>query len=138
MWSPPRRTASPIIDLDSLIEKRSANEALKEAAVPVALKILDEEVHRFGESLVERASAPTIRSLVAHGEQIKRQNLEWARERLPDLSERELKVVEDMARRMMLGLLQAPIDGLKSDPVAREHRHIVERLFGLEQGESDV
>jgi glutamyl-tRNA reductase len=123
-----------IIELDSLVEMSSANADLRAAAVPGALRILDEELHRFGESLVERSAAPTIKSLVARGEQIKRRNIDWARERLPNLSEKELGIVEEMARRMMLGLLQAPIDGLKSDPIAREHRHVVERLFGLEEG----
>jgi glutamyl-tRNA reductase len=127
--SGPMAAGVHVVNLDSLVAMSSANAELRVAAVPVALQILDEELHRFGEALVERSAAPTIKSLVARGEQIKRRNVEWARERLPDLSDKELRVVEEMARRMMLGLLQAPIDGLKSDPIARE------RLFGLEQGE---
>ena len=54
------------------------------------------------------------------------------------MRETELQVsilIEELARRLTLGLLEAPIDGLKGDLSAKEHRHVVEQLFGLTSGE---
>lgn len=121
-----------VIDIDRLTAETSANAAMRFGAIPAAQAILNEELHRFGEALAERAAAPTIRALVRQGEEIRKRNLEWARERLPNVSEKEMRVVEEMARRMMLGFLQAPIEGLKGELSAAEHRHVVERLFALE------
>ncbi|MEZ0324507.1 MAG: glutamyl-tRNA reductase [Fimbriimonas sp.] len=121
-----------VVSVDQLAAQCSENELRRLSAVPAALGILDEELQRFGNALLERAAAPTIQALVQHGEKIKARNLEWAKDRLGHLGDRELRVVEELARRMMMGLLQEPIEGLKREFSAQEHRQAVERLFGLE------
>jgi len=125
-------TGIDVVDLDRLVAACAANSEIRLSAIPLALEILDHELARFGEALVERAAAPTIKALVQRGENIKRRNVEWAREKLGHLGDKEMRVVEEMARRMMIGLLQAPIEGLKGELSAQEHRHVVERLFALD------
>lgn len=126
-----------IVGLERLSEQCDANSEVRAAAVPVALEILDEELARLANTMTERTAAPTIQALVEHGEAIRQRNLDWARERLGHLDAKEMRVVEEMARRLMIGLLQAPIESLKTELVASEHREMVERLFSLSGGSSD-
>lgn len=122
------------IDIDALSARTAEAEGVRMSALGPALAILDEELGRFHTALAARTAAPTIRALVQRGDEIRARNVEWARERLGGLSEKEMRVVEEMARRLTIGLLEAPIDGLKGELSAREHRHVVEQLFGLEAG----
>ncbi len=122
------------IDIDALTARTAEAEGVRLSALAPALTILDEELARFHAALAARTAAPTIRALVQRGDEIRARNVEWARERLSGLSEKEMRVVEEMARRLTIGLLEAPIDGLKGELSAREHRHVVEQLFGLEAG----
>ena len=123
-----------VVDIDALSALTSEAEELRVSALSPALAILDEELARFHAALAARTAAPTIRALVQRGDEIRARNVEWARERLGGVSEKEMRVVEEMARRLTIGLLEAPIDGLKGELSAREHRHVVEQLFGLEAG----
>jgi glutamyl-tRNA reductase len=120
-----------VVTVDQLASECTDNQSARLSAVPPALQILDQELQRYGQALLERAAAPTIQALVQHGEQIKSRNLEWAKDRLAHLDQKELRVVEELARRMMIGLLQEPIEGLKREFSGEEHRAQVERLFGL-------
>ncbi|AIE84303.1 glutamyl-tRNA reductase [Fimbriimonas ginsengisoli Gsoil 348] len=126
-----------VVNLDEITAGCAENSERRMAAIPFALEILEEELGRFGAALTERAAAPTIRALIARGEAIRSRNVEWAKERLEGLTEREIRVVEEMARRMMIGLLEAPIDSLKGELAGHEHRAVVERLFLLDGGPSD-
>jgi glutamyl-tRNA reductase len=126
-----------LVNLDAIMAGCAQGSERRMAAIPSALEILEAELGRFGSALAHRAAAPTIRALVGRGEAIRERNLAWARERLEGLSEREMRVVEEMARRMMIGLLEAPIEGLKGELAASEHRAVVERLFLLNGGTDD-
>ena len=131
------REGLQLIPLEEILKEGSENSDRRNSAIPAALDILDQELARFGVSLTERAAAPTIRALVQRGDEIRKRNVGWAKERLPDLSEKELRVVEEMARRMMIGLLETPIQGLKSHLAAQQHREVVERLFELNGGSNN-
>lgn len=134
MGVPPNSEAgvADVTDLDALTAATAVGEETRLAALSPALTILDEELARFHAALAARTAAPTIRALVRRGDEIRARNVDWARERLGGLSEKEMRVVEEMARRLTIGLLEGPIDGLKGELSAREHRHVVEQLFGLE------
>jgi len=127
-----------VVRLDDLMAACEANVGQRAQAIPAAMGILEEELGRLASALTERAAAPTIRALVEHGDSIRQRNLDWARGRLGHLDEKEMRVVEEMARRMMIGLLQAPIDSLKTELAAREHREVVEKLFSLDGGSRDL
>lgn len=122
-----------VLDIDTLGTTCSENMGRRAQAVPVALDILDEEILRMRTDLTVRSASPTIKALVNSAEQIRRQNLDWAMERLPELTAKERKIVEDLSNRIIKGLLQAPIQGLKHELTAAEHREIVSKLFRLEE-----
>ena len=121
-----------VVDIDALSERTTEAEGLRLSSLPPALAILQQELAKFHATLAARTAGPTIQALVQRGDEIRTRNVEWARERLAGLSEKDMRVVEEMARRLTIGLLEAPIDGLKGELSAREHRHVVEQLFGLE------
>lgn len=124
-----------VIGLDDLSAKSAANAEARNASVQPSLQILDEELGRFGEALIERAASPTIRSLLKLGESVRKKNIEWVRDRLPDLDERQLRIVDELTRRTIIGLLESPIHALKTDVAWNERRHLVERLFDIGGGE---
>lgn len=121
-----------VLDIDTLGRSTAAGEEVRLAALAPARTIVDEELGRFHAAMAARTAAPTIRALVARGEEIRQRNLDWARERLGSLSEKEMRVVEEMAKRLTVGLLEGPIEGLRGELSAEAHRHVVEQLFGLE------
>lgn len=128
-----RHEAVDILNIDSLGATCSENLGRRSSAVPIALEILDEEIQRLRADLTMRTAAPTIKALVNQAELIRRQNLDWAMERLTGLTDKERKVVEDLSNKIIKGLLQAPIQGLKHELAAAEHREIVSKLFRLEE-----
>lgn len=128
-------TGVTVVGLDEISVKSAANADSRNASVQPSLHILDEEIGRFGEALIERAASPIIRSLLKLGDTVRERNLQWARERLPDLDDRHLRVIDELTRRTILGLLESPIHTLKTDVEWNERRHLVERLFALDGGE---
>lgn len=122
-------------DLDAIVADSEANAAQRRAAVPQALAIIVEEVERFESELATRSASPTIRAITDRSDVIREENLRWALERLPDLDERQRKVVADLSRRIVKGMLEAPVESLKLNPDPAS-RALAERLFGLEQSAS--
>jgi glutamyl-tRNA reductase len=122
-----------LLNIDTLTAACSENLERRSQAVPIALDILDEELKRLREDLTTRTAAPTIKALINQAEQIRLTNLDWALERLTGLTDKERKVVEDLSNRIIKGLLQAPIQGLKHELAAAEHREIISKLFRLEE-----
>jgi|GEM_PF-489158 len=124
-------------DIDRLTESSSNHQNQKRAAIEQAEPILQNEVARFASALEERGAAPTIKALAELGERVRQRNLEWAQSRLENLSEKEWQVVEQLAQKMVIGLLQAPIDGLKNRLATPQHREVVKHLFALDQLKSE-
>ncbi|RYG23859.1 glutamyl-tRNA reductase [bacterium] len=119
------------LDVDDLAARCARNAEARNAAIPSAMGILESELERFLVTLTERQAAPTIRGLVQHGEAVRKQTVDWAMDRLPNLTDRERQVVEDLARRLVLGMLAPPIEELKKGGFSPNERAIVERAFRL-------
>jgi glutamyl-tRNA reductase len=77
-----------------------------------------------------RESVPAIAAVVNNAEARRAEELAWLRRRLPELSDEELAVVEQMSHRLVAALLHAPLSALTGDddgqlePAARA-------LFGI-------
>ena len=80
--------------------------------------------------LSARDAQPVFEAMTDAAEHRRKTELEWLGRRLPELSERESELIEQMSRRLVAGLLHAPRTALNSDgngdlaDAARE-------LFGL-------
>ncbi|HTQ10466.1 MAG TPA: glutamyl-tRNA reductase, partial [Fimbriimonadaceae bacterium] len=75
-----------VVDLDSLSAACSQNLDRRAQSVPVALDLLDGELDRLRSELTMRTASPTIKALVNQAELIRRQNFDWAMERLTGLT----------------------------------------------------
>lgn len=122
------------VDMDRLIAQRNQNEKGRQAAVPHALEIVDEEVEQLSHYITARESSGTIKRLVMLGDDVRERTTRWAFDKMPDLTDKQKRIVEDMARRIVLGMLEAPLDELKGG-VSEEDRAVVERFFRLSDGE---
>lgn len=120
--------------MDCLAHRCGENSEKRRASVPRAMEILEEEVAEYQSECMRRAAAPAIEAMVKHGERVKDQNLEWASEKLAHLSEKDLRVVEDLATRMVRGFIQTPIRELKEELTGGHYRDTVLKLFPDDAG----
>jgi len=123
-----------VLDMDAILGKCGENSAKRSASVPRALQIMDEELDEYLTECTRRAASPTIEALVKFGDSVKDENLQWANGRLSHLSEKDLKVVSDLATRMVKGFLQTPIRELREELTSEQYRDMVMKLFQLESG----
>jgi glutamyl-tRNA reductase len=95
---------------------------------------LDALVHDSGREycrwLRARVGGPTIHRLTTAAEQRRQAEVAWLRRRLPDLSEREVALVEQMSRRLVAGLLHQPRRAIHDDESGQLRRAACE-LFAL-------
>jgi glutamyl-tRNA reductase len=123
-----------VLDMDVLSSRCGENSAKRMASIPRAIEIMDEELEDYQTECIRRSASPTVEALVKFGEGVKEQNLQWANDRLSHLSEKDLRVVVDLASRMVKGFLQTPIQELKEELTSEPQRDVVLKLFRLESG----
>lgn len=128
------KAAWHVLDMDALMGHCEENSAKRSASIPKALEIMDEELDEYLTECTRRSAGPAIEALVNYGEQVKDENLRWAEGKLSHLSEKDLKVVTDLASRMVKGFLQTPIRELKEELTSEQYRDLVLKLFHLEAG----
>jgi glutamyl-tRNA reductase len=123
-----------LYDLDDLQEVVRANLAERAAEAKEAERIIKEELDRFEGWLADQQVVPTIRALREKVEQLRREELQRALGRLPDLTERERQVIEAMTVTLVNKILNDPTQRLKG--LARAERadglvELVADLFNL-------
>jgi len=95
---------------------------------------LEQLVHESGRDfcrwLRARNSVPAIRAVAEAAEGQRRSELEWLLHRLPDLSEEERHLIEQMSNRLVAGILHAPRTALNADSSGTLSRAARE-LFGV-------
>jgi len=121
-------------DLRSVVEETMARrgQELGRCAAIVA-----EEAQRFLQWLARLEVAPTITELSDRFHEIKRQELEALRNKLPDLSEPAREEVERMANRLVNKILHQPIKTLREASPHEPSEGLLGaalRLFGLKRG----
>jgi glutamyl-tRNA reductase len=86
----------------------------RQAVLPEIEAMIELETARFSHWMRARWTAPTIKELQDQAAEIARKEMEWAANKLPDLSERERQIVAAMASRITGKLLHGPIQWLKA------------------------
>lgn len=113
----PDATAVPGVHLHNLDDLHAVVQSSVEerrSSVPEVEVMVDGEVARFAAWLRARNAAPLIGEAQAQAQAIKHRELEWALAKLPDLDERERRVVEALASRLVGKMLHGPIQWLKA------------------------
>jgi glutamyl-tRNA reductase len=78
-------------------------------------RLLDEAEAEFAQWLRARSSVPTIQALADHAESRRIDELDRLFRRAPELEPHERDLVEQMSRRLVAGLLHAPLATLNED-----------------------
>lgn len=123
-----------VIDIEALTSACAANARIRAGAISEAEAILEEELREFLAECGERDFAPAIGSLVQLGERVRQENLDWALANLEGLSAAQRKVVEDMALRIVRGVLHGPISALKTTSLPLSQRAALAQVL---QGDGD-
>jgi glutamyl-tRNA reductase len=123
-----------VYDIDSLNARLERSLAEREAEVPKAEAILDEEQVRFMDYFNSLDMLPLIAEVRQQAETIRQAELNKTLRRLPDLSEAERARVEALTLALVKKLLDAPTNQLRTQantPQAPEYAQVARTLFGL-------
>ncbi len=119
-------------DFDDLEEATRASRAARAAEVPRAEAIIDQEVARFVSWLREHEVAPALRLLGELATAARDAELERAWRRMPELTDRQRRVVQSLAHNLARRLVRQPMlrlrDAAGSDRAGR-YREALEHLF---------
>ena len=128
-------------DVDDLQEVVARNQETRREIAAEAEVLLEEEARLFLEWWDGLEAVPVVNRLRRQLEDIREQELQKALSRMgPDLSSRELKVVEALSKGIINKILHTPMTNLRA-PQPRQQRHVamrvVEQLFELRDDTAD-
>jgi len=129
-------------DVDDLQEVVARNQEARREIAAEAVVLLEEEARLFLEWWDGLEAVPVVNRLRRQLEDIREQELQKALSRMgPDLSSRELKVVEALSKGIINKILHTPMTNLRA-PQPRQQRHtamrVVEQLFELRDDTADA
>lgn len=127
-----------LYNLDALQATSDSHHSLRQAAIPEAEAIVNEEATAFMRWQASRAAVPVIQNLRAKADSIRQTEMERLLNRWPDLTERERALIEDFGQRLVNKLLHEPTLTLKSKSVVGEgelYADLVGELFKLAANE---
>ncbi len=129
-------------DVDDLQEVVARNQEARREIAAEAEVLLEEEARLFLEWWDGLEAVPVVNRLRRQLEDIREQELQKALSRMgPDLSSRELKVVEALSKGIINKILHTPMTNLRA-PQPRQQRHtamrVVEQLFELRDDTADT
>ncbi len=124
-----------LYSIDDLEESCRRNRQERDAELPKALAIVEEETALFMQELYHRATGPIIRQLRQGWQEVRDQELERLFKKLPGLDERTRQEIGQAFERYVNKLLHPPLESLRA-----ESRHgsphslmdALKRLFRLE------
>ena len=124
-----------LYDIDDLQALVARNLSSREQETPLALEIVEQEIHRFARWLGQLDTLPTVSALRRRGEEIVEQVLAENATRWESASPRDVARVQELTRAVMSRLLHEPTIRLRS--LSGEHGHasleLVRELFALRE-----
>jgi len=103
-----------LYDLDQLKDMTLEGIKNRKQEIPKANAIIKEGVENYQEWLNTNRLNPVIANFYHNLENIKQEELEWAKPKLGELNDQQEKVLEKMAHRMVRKITKDPIHTLKS------------------------
>ena len=118
-----------LLSVDDLTEACRRNRLAREAALPRAVAIIDEETGRFMADLNHRATSPVIRRLKQDWQRIKDDELARLLGKLPDdLDDRARDDIRQSFDRLINKLLHPPLESLRDEAAGGVPHALVEAL----------
>lgn len=125
-----------LYDVDNLQDVVDTNIHGRKVEAEKAEKIIGEEVEKFNKWMSSLDSVPTIVALRQKAEEIRADEIEKLKSRLPDLEESKMKAVEYMATAIINKLIHAPTVALKEDSEDRDELiAMIKKLYGINEEE---
>ena len=124
-----------LYNLDDLQHQVADNMASRRQEIPKVEKIIAEEKTAFHHWLRARDVVPTIAAFRQQIDTIRRQEVERALHRLPDLDDRQKSVITELAHRLTNKFLHHPTVRLRAEAAngnGVEYAHALHELFALE------
>lgn len=124
-----------LYNMDSLQSRLAQSLARRQAEVPQARIILEDELTVFAEHLTALDMIPIIADLRQRAEVIRRDVLRKSMRRMPDLTDHERDHIEALTRALVKKLLETPTHRLRSEAAserASEYADMARTLFGLD------
>jgi glutamyl-tRNA reductase len=124
--------------IDDLTEACERNRKARADALPVAERIIDEEVRAFVAETRHRASGPVIARFREGLQSVQASELQRLYERLPELDERSRQEIHQFADRLVAKMLHPPLESLRDESRNGTHHGLLEalqRLFQLRDKE---
>lgn len=126
-----------LYSVDDLQEVVDTNIHGRKVEAEKAEKIIDEEVEKFIKWMSSLDSVPTIVALRQKADEIKTEELEKLKGRLPGLDEEKMKAIEHMAAAIINKLIHPPTVALKEDTEDRDELiAMIKKLYGI-NGDED-
>jgi len=107
------RLGSRFVSVDDLA--RNPQDEIRERLRRRIGRLLDEADAEFNQWVRTRAAVPTIQALADHAENRRADEIDRLFRRAPELEPHERELVEQMSRRLVAGLLHAPLATLNDD-----------------------
>ena len=101
--------------IDDLKAVCKQNLKQREREMPIAYEIIEEETDRFMHELMHRSTAPTIRRLRNHADQVKTNEVERLFRKLSELDEVQQAEIVRSFDRFVNKLLHPPLESLKEE-----------------------
>ncbi len=126
-----------LYDIDDLKGVIDANIAERARAAQIVEGMIDESLHAFSDWLSEQEVVPLIAAIRAKGTRIQADVMASLTRKLPDLDERERKLIHKHTMSIVNQLLRDPVQNMKELAAAGETKYIqlFAYLFGIEQAE---
>jgi glutamyl-tRNA reductase len=124
-----------VLDLDDLQRRVDGNLAVRRREVPTVEAIVEDEVARFEEWRHGVELRPILAAMRAHGEAIRRREMEKALRRIGPVAPEVREQLDALTRSLVSKLLHHPTQRLRdeTDPARREtYARATAELFGLE------
>lgn len=125
-----------LYDIDDLHGIVEANLAERERAAGQIIDMIDDELHAINEWIGQLGVVPVIAALRAKANVIQQETMKSIENKMPDLTERERKVLSKHTKSIVNQLLKEPIlqaKELAGEAHAKEQLALFERIFGIEE-----
>lgn len=125
-----------LYDIDSLQHVVDESYEERKAAAVMAEEIIVRELEEFNSWLATLYVVPIITAMKRFGENVKQRELKRAFNRLGKVTEREQRVITEMASAIVNQLLRGPVKNLKElAPTSQGHMYaeLSKQLFGLNE-----
>ncbi|ETT82486.1 glutamyl-tRNA reductase [Viridibacillus sp. FSL R5-0477] len=129
-----------LYDIDDLQGIVEANLAERERAAKQISSMIDTEIHEFQDWLSTLGVVPVIAALRKKAATIQEETMQSIENKMPDLTEREKKVLSKHTKSIINQLLKEPILQAKemaSSAKANEQLQLFQQIFGIENDVQD-